>query len=128
MHFGLSSRSIRFRNECAAISDPLLVPHRTCTFPKKFCRSERALLPAHLDAIRLSVLPMAIGLNPPSIFMRAISFAPKKKGLSGSGILPSPMRFISLVSDFRKLRPALRFDLLTRSLKNLRNYFIRTCC
>ena len=60
-----------------------------------------------------------IGLNPPSIFMRAISFAPKKKGLSGSGILPSPMRFISLVSDFRKLSPALPFDSLTRSLKFL---------
>ena len=117
MHFGLSSRSIRFRNECAAISAPRLVPHPTCTFSKKVCRSERALLPAHLDAIRLSVLPMAIGLNPPSIFMRAISFAPKKKGLSGSSILPSPMRFISLVSDFRKLSPALPFDLLTRSLK-----------
>ena len=76
--------------------------------------SERALLPAHLEAIRLSVLPMAIGLNPSTIFMRAISFAPKK-GLSGSGILPSPMRFISLVSDFRILSPALPFDLLTRS-------------
>ena len=117
VHFGLSSRSIRFRNECAAISAPRLVPHPTCTFPKKFCRSERALLPAHLDAIRLSVLPMAIGLNPTSIFMRAMSLAPKKKGLSGSGILPSPMRFISLVSDFRKLSPSLPFDLLTRSLK-----------
>ena len=115
MHFGLSSRSIRFRNECAAISTPRLVPHPTCKFPKKFCRSERALLPAHLDMI--CVLPMAIGLNPPSIFMRATSFAPEKKGLRGSGILPSPMRFISLVSDFRKLTPALPFDLLTRSLK-----------
>ena len=110
MHFELSSRSIRFRNECAAISAPRLVPHPTCTFPKKFCRLERALLPAHVDAIRLSVLPMAIGLNPPSIFMRAISFAPKTKGLGGLGILPSPMRFISLVSNFRKLSPALPFD------------------
>ena len=81
------------------------------------------MLPAHLDAIRLSVLPMAIGLNPPSIFMRAISFAPKKKDLRGLGILPSLMRFISLVSDFRKLSPALPFDLLTRSLKNLRTLF-----
>ena len=90
-----------------------LAPHPTCSFPKKICRSERALLPAHLDAIRLSVLPMAIGLNPPSIFLRAISFAPKKKGLRDLGILPSPMRFISLVSDFRKLCPALPFDLLT---------------
>ena len=77
------------------------------------------MLPAHLDAIGLSVLPMAIGLNPPSIFMRAISFAPKKKGLRGSGILRSLMRFISLVSDFRKLSPALPFDFLTRSLKFL---------
>ena len=117
VHFGLSSRSIRFRNECAAISAPHLVPHPTCTFPKKFCRSERALLRALLDALRLSVLPMAIGLNPPSIFMRAICFVPKKKGLRGSGILPSPLRFISLVSDFRKLSPTLPFDLLTRSLK-----------
>ena len=111
MLFGLSSRSIRFRNECAAISAPRLVPHPTCTFPNKFCRSERALLPAHLDAIRLSVLPMAIGLYPPCIFMRAMSFVPKNKGLGGSkGILLSPMRFISLVSDFRKLSPALPFD------------------
>ena len=122
MHFGFSSRSIRFRNECAAISAPRLVPHPTCTFPKKFCRSERPLLPAHLDAIHLSVLPMTIGLSPPSIFMRAISFAPKKKGLRGLGILPSQMRFISLVSDFRKLSPALPFDLLTRTLKIRGNY------
>ena len=102
MHFGLSSRSIRFRNECAALSVPRLVPHPTCTFPKKFCRSKRILLPAHLDAIRLSLLPMAISLNPPSIFMRAISFAPKKKGLSGSGILPSLMRFMSFSYQLKK--------------------------
>ena len=114
MHFGLSSRSIRFRNECAAISAPRLVPHPTCTFPKKFCRLERALLPAHLDAMRLSVLPLAISLNPPTVFMRAISFAPKKKDLRGSGYLPTPMRFISLVSDFRILSPALPFDLLAK--------------
>ena len=99
------------------MSAPSLVPHPTCTFPKKYCCSERALLPAHLDAIRLSVLSMAIGLNPPSNFMRATSFAPIKKGLRGSGILPSPMRFVNLVCDFRKLSPALPFDLLTRSLR-----------
>ena len=28
----------------------------------------------------------------------------------GSGILPSPMKLINLVSDFRKLSPALPFD------------------
>ena len=117
MHFGLSLCSIRFRNERAAFSAPRLVPHPTRKFPKQFCRSERALLPAHLDTICLSVLPMAIGLNPPSIFMRAISFAPKKKGLNSSGTLPSPMRFISLVSYFRKLSLALPFDLLARYLK-----------
>ena len=125
MPLGLSSRSIRFRNECAVVSAPLLVPHPTCTFPKKFCHSERALLPLHLDTIHPSVLPMAIALNPPSIFMRAISFAPKKNQhlelilrLRRLGSLPSPMRFISLISDFRKLSLALPFDLLTRSLKN----------
>ena len=117
MHFGLSSRSIRTRNECAAISSPRLVPHPTCMFPKKFCRSERALLSAHLSAISLSVLPMAIGLNPPTNFLRAIRFTPKKKGLRGSDILPSPMRFIRLVGGFRKLSPAMPFNLLTRSLK-----------
>ena len=74
------------------------------------------MLPARLDAITLSVLPMAIGLNTPSISMRAISFAPKKKDLRGSGILPSPMTLISLLTDFRKLSPALPFELLTRSL------------
>ena len=118
LHIGLSSRSIRFRIECAAISAPRLVPHPTCMFQKKFVCSERALLPAHLDAICLSVLPMVIGLNPPSILMRAISFAPKTEGLRGLGILPSPMRFISQVSVFRKLSLAVPFDLLTRSLKN----------
>ena len=122
---GLPSRSIRFRNECGAISAPGLVPHPTCTFSKTFCRSERALLPAQLDAIRLSVLPKAIGHNPPSIFVRAISFAPKKKGLGGSGIFPSQMRLISLVSDFRiKSYTAIR--LTKKIFKNLRNYFIRT--
>ena len=54
----------------------------------------------------------------PSVYLyEGDKFAPKKKGLSCSGILPSPMRFISLVSDFRKLSSALQFDLLTRSLK-----------
>ena len=91
-----------FRRVQLGYTAPRLVPHPTCTFPKKFCRSERALLSAHLDVIRLSVLPMAIGLNPPSIFIRAISFSPKKIGLKGLGILPSPMRFFSLLSDFRK--------------------------
>ena len=69
VHFGLKSRSFRFRNESAAISAPRIVPHPMCTFPKNFCRSERALLPTHLDAIHLNMLPMAIGLNPPSIFI-----------------------------------------------------------
>ena len=70
--YGLSSRSIRFRNECAAIL--LFVWYRILPvrFRKKSCRSERAWFPAHLDAIRLSVLPMAIGLNPPSIFIRKL--------------------------------------------------------
>ena len=116
VHLGLSSRSNRFRNECVAIFAPHLVPHFISTLPKKICRSERALLPAHLDAIRLSVLPMPIGLNPPSILMRARSFA-QKKGLRGLGNLPSPMRFISLASNFRKISPSLPFDLLTKSLK-----------
>ena len=110
MHFGLLSCSIRFQNECAAISAPRLVPHPTCTFPRQYCCSERSSLPALLDALRLSVLPIAI-------FMKAISFAPKKNGLRGSGILPSPMSFISLVNDFRKKSPAVSFDLLTKSLK-----------
>ena len=40
------------------------------------------LLPAHLDAVRLSVLQMAIGRKPPSVFMRAINIAPKRKVLA----------------------------------------------
>ena len=113
MVFGLSLRSIRFQNECAAISAPRLVPHPNCSFPKKN--------PEYLHAIRLSVLLMAIGLNLPSIFMRAISFAPKKKSLRSSGILPFPLRLVSLASNFKKLSPALPFNLLTRSLKTLGN-------
>ena len=116
MHFGSSSRSIRFRNECAAISAPRLVLHPTCNFRKNFV-AQRALLPAHLDAIFVSVLPITIGLNPPSMIIRAISFASKIRGFRGLGILPSPMRFISLVSDIRKSSPALPFNLLARSLK-----------
>ena len=115
MYFVSSSRSIRFRNECAAIFAPCLVPHPSCTFPKKFCRSKKALLPAHLDAIRLSVLPMAISLNPRSIFMRAISFAPKKKGLRGSGILPSPMR---LRKRFQKIRSCTAIRLTNKIFKS----------
>ena len=92
----------------------LLVWYRI--LPVRF-RKKLSWLPAHLDEICLSLLPIAIGLNPPSIFMRAISFAPKKEGPRGLCVLPSPMRFISLASDFRKLSPALPFDLLTRSLK-----------
>ena len=58
---------------------------------------------------------MAIGHKPPSILTRAINFALKKKGLSCP--VPSPIRFRSLVSDFRKMSPALPFDLLIRFLK-----------
>ena len=64
--------------ECSAVSAPRLVPHPTCRFQKKICRSEEALFPAHLDAIRLLVLPMAVGLKAPSVFMRAIIVAPKR--------------------------------------------------
>ena len=47
----------------------------------------------------------------PSVYLyEGDKLCAKKKGLSGSGILPSPMRFISLVSDFRKLSPALPSD------------------
>ena len=60
---------------------------------------------------------MAIGLNPPSIFMKTKNLAPKKKELRDLDILPSPIWFICLESDFRKKRPALSFALLTRSLK-----------
>ena len=60
---------------------------------------------------------MAIGHKPPSILTRAINFALKKKGLSCLGTLPSPIRFRSLASDFRKMSPALPFDLLIRFLK-----------
>ena len=88
------------------------MPHPNCSFPKKISE--------YIDAINFSVLLMAIGLNLLSIFIRVISFAPKKKSLRGSGNSPSPLRLISLVSDFRKLSPALPFDLLTRSLKLLR--------
>ena len=42
----------------------------------------------------------------------------RQKSPEGSGILPSPMRFINLVIDFRKFSSALPFELLTRSLKN----------
>ena len=59
---------------------------------------------------------MATGCKPPSIFTRAISFPPEKKGLSCWGNLPSSIRGRSLVSDFTKLSPALPFDLLLESL------------
>ena len=80
-------------------------------------RCARALLAADLDAMHLSLLPIEIGLKSPSSFTRAISFAQKKKSLSCFGTLPSPIRFRSLISGFKKLSPALPFDLLIRSLK-----------
>ena len=42
-------------------------------------RCARALLAADLDAMHLNLLPMEIGLKPPSSFTRAISFAQKKE-------------------------------------------------
>ena len=53
----------------------------------------------------------------PSVYLYEADKLCSKKCLRCSGILPSPMRFISLVSDFRKLSHALPFDLLSRSLK-----------
>ena len=53
----------------------------------------------------------------PSVYLYEGDKLCSKKCLRGSGILPSPMRFIRLVSDFRKLSHALPFDLLSRSLK-----------
>ena len=76
-------------------------------------RSGRILLPAHLDKIRLWLLVFTLRL-----LLRAIKSAPKKKVHKGSGILPSPLRFISLVRDLRKFSPAVPFDLLSKSLKN----------
>ena len=49
----------------------------------------------------------------------------KKKGRSCSRYSPSPIRF-SLMSEFKKISPALPFDLLIGSLKNLGNNLVRT--
>ena len=66
---------------------------------------------------------MAICRKHASIFTRAISFAVKKEGLSCLRTLPSPIRFRSLVSDFKKMRPALVFDLII----NLRKLGEKSC-
>ena len=84
-------------------------PHPTCTCPKKIFRSERALLPAHSGGIRFSLLPMVYPYEGDKL-------CAKKERLQGFGYFAISNEVISLVSDFRKLSPALPFDLLTKSL------------
>ena len=104
------------------------MPHPNCRFPKNFCRSEGALFPAHLDAIRLRVLPMAVVLKDPSVFMRAIIDAPKKERSKSLGILPSPMSLsLELNKRFQKIKSCTAIQITNKTFKNLRKYFIQTC-
>ena len=115
MHFGLSLRWVRFRNECAAISAPRLVPHLTCKFSEKFLSLGEGLDSSAFRRDTSQRVPYG-NRSQPSVYLYNVD-KPKKKSLRGSGILPSPMKFISLARDFRKLSPALPFDLITRSLR-----------
>jgi hypothetical protein len=54
---------------------------------------------AHLAARRLRVHPTAIGLIPPSGFLRAIKLAPKKNGLAAAGTSPLKTRLIKDVRE-----------------------------
>ena len=49
--------------------------------------------------------PTAIGRTPPSFFSRATKVAPKKKGRTDVGVLPSTMRFKSDVRALSRVRP-----------------------
>ena len=70
-----NSRLICFRNESAAFSAPRYT--RPKIFQKKSLRE--GLASSHLGEMRLSGLPMVIGLTPFDIFKRLKRFAPKKK-------------------------------------------------
>ena len=73
--------------------------------PKKVCRYSRDLPSAHLDAVRPSALPMAIGRKPLSVYMKSFNFAPKTKSPDSLGTFPSTIRFRSKERDLKKLTP-----------------------
>ena len=104
--FGLSSPSIKLLEGVEQIQ--LLVQYLILleNSRKFFCRFARALLPAHLNAIRLSVLPLTIGRKQ-SFFYEGYKFC-SNKNLKFSGTLPSPIKFRSLVGYFKKLSPQAR--------------------
>ena len=72
-----------------------------------------------LRFIRRSVFPTATGRTPPSFFRRPISFAPKKKGLNPTGILPSKTIFSTLVSFWRN---SLTMGPLLFAMRSLYNW------
>lgn len=65
---------------------------------KIFCIPSFSVWRRHLAVSLLQVLPIAIGLIPPSFFLRGISLAPAKKGASSLGACPLARIAITLVS------------------------------
>ena len=76
------------------------------------------MLPAHLDAIRLSVLPMAIGLDPLSIFIyEGDKLCAKKERSEGFGCFANSNEVYQLSKPYLKIQFCTAIGLLTRSLK-----------
>ena len=118
MFSGFFSFSMRFRETCAAISAPQLVPKPNCVPWKSVRRWSVAKELTHFEHIGRSLFPTAIGRTPPSFFRRPISLAPKKKGLNPTGILPSKTIFSTLVSFWRNSFPKGPLLFAMRSLYN----------
>ena len=118
MFSGFFSFSMRFRETCAAISAPQLVPKPNCVQWKSVRRWSVAKELTHFEHIGRSLFPTAIGRTPPSFFRRPISLAPKKKGLNPTGILPSKTIFSTLVSFWRNSLPKGPLLFAMRSLYN----------
>ena len=71
---------------------------------KKVDMSSLTLFPTTLAANQHRVQPTAIGLMPPS-FWRGIKLAPKQKGSTKDGVLPSRINLINEVSADRRAQP-----------------------
>ena len=73
--------------------------------------------PADLAARRRRDHPTAIGLTPPSFLSRATKDAPKKKGRTGAGVLPSSTKLMNAVSASSSSGPPPSADVLVMSLR-----------
>ena len=72
---------------------------------------------AHFEASLLRVQPTAIGHIPPLFLVRAVRFAPKKRGWIEVGVLPSRISVVRPTRAAKRNAPPSPADGLVRSLR-----------